>query len=121
MEGIKRALLETEWPTGQPGCDIFTGLMAARILDAETITFHKSGHVSCCINCEDGTGSASLVRKSSLDAVKEDLKEVEDNLQFVQDPARRERLQDERRQLRAELRRLQEIPGAYSSTSTASN
>ena len=57
---------------------------------------------------------------SSLDAVKEDLKEVEDELQSAQDPARRERLQDRRLDLRAELRRLQESPGACSSTSTAS-
>ena len=58
---------------------------------------------------------------SSLDAVNEDLQEVEDKLQSAQDPARRERLQDERRQLRAELRRLLESPGACSSTSTASD
>ena len=65
----------------------------------------------------------------SVDAVKEDLKEVEDELQSAQDPARRERLQDRRLDLRAELRRLQETelrrlqesPGACSSTSTASN
>ena len=58
---------------------------------------------------------------SSLDAAKEDLKEVEAELQSEQNPARRERLQDERRRLRAELRRLQESPGACSSTSIASD
>ena len=38
--------------------------MAARILDAATITFYQSGPVTCCITCEDGTSSGSLVWKS---------------------------------------------------------
>ena len=58
---------------------------------------------------------------SSLEAVKEELKAVEDTLQSAQDPARLERLEDERRQLRAELRRLEQAPGACSSNSYASD
>ena len=51
----------------------------------------------------------------SLDAVKEDLKEVEEALQSEQDPVRTRDLQDEPRKLRPELRELQRIPGVCSS------
>ncbi|KAK9810794.1 hypothetical protein WJX73_008306 [Symbiochloris irregularis] len=48
---------------------------------------------------------------SSLDAVQEDLQEVETLLQSAQDPESQAKLQYERRQLMAELRRLQEVSG----------
>lgn len=51
---------------------------------------------------------------SSLDDVREDLKDVQAALESEQDPVRRKDLQDRRWNLRAELRRLQQSPGACS-------
>ncbi|KAK9810813.1 hypothetical protein WJX73_009254 [Symbiochloris irregularis] len=59
------------------------------------------------------TGLNEVLMSSSLEAVKEDLKEVENLLNSAQDPARRERLQERRLDLRAELRRLEENSGQH--------
>ena len=51
---------------------------------------------------------------SGLDGAKEDLKEVEAALQTVQDPGRKEMMQIQRWNLRAELRQLERTTGACS-------